>query len=61
MKYVVHVQRVVRLRTVRCWVLGPYRWRWVAQLAAWLQRIDGDNVQQDGKVYIQGQEPKEQP
>jgi hypothetical protein len=58
MKYVVHVQRVVRLRYVGSWVLGPYRWRWQARFVAWLQYISNDNVHQDGKVYVQGTEPK---
>lgn len=56
--YVVHVQRVVRLRAVRCWILGPYRWLWVAKFVAWLQHIDAPNVQQDGRVYKQGEEPR---
>lgn len=56
-RYVVHVQRVVRLRRVTCWLLGPYRWKWMAELAAWGCYINSDNVSQDGKVYLKGTEP----
>lgn len=49
-RYVVHVQRVVRLRLVRCWLLGPYRWRWLAGLVAWGLYVNSDNVSQDGKA-----------
>lgn len=50
MKYEVLVYRCVRLRAYSEWTLGPYRFRWVARVAAWLQRIDGDNVTQIGIV-----------
>jgi len=49
-RYVVHVQRLVRLRLSRHWTLGPYRFLWVARLVAWLETIDGDNVCQGAVV-----------
>lgn len=58
MSYVVHVQRVVRLRAVKCFVQGPFRWRWWARIVAWSYYINSDNVYQDGVVFKAGDEPK---
>lgn len=59
MRYVVHVQqrRVVRPRAITCWVLGPYRFRWMARLAAWLSTINSVNISQVATVHVEGAQP----
>lgn len=50
MKYVVHVERVVRLRRYTEFTLGPYWFRWVARFVAWSYTQCSDNVWMSAEV-----------
>lgn len=44
MKYIVHVERVIRLRRHVEFTLGPYRFHWVARIVAWLHTDDCGDI-----------------
>lgn len=50
MKYIVHVERVVRLRRYTEYTFGPYRFRWTAKIIAWLHTDDRGDIWESAEI-----------
>lgn len=51
-RYTVVMQRQIRLRFIREWELGPYRFMWMAKLALWWNVYETVNVSQGGYIVV---------
>ena len=49
-KYIVHVERVIRLRVRKEWTYGPYRFKWYARIVAYMETYETDNIWQSAEI-----------